>query len=1260
MKMHRPLLVVFVILFLMGQGLPITANGPVRGAATGSGAVSNHLVARQVLMQPRGSAADVALTPQSTSVSGQIITDTTWTTAGSPYLVTGDVQVVATATLTISPGVEVQFQQYRRLYVFGTLLANGSASQPITLTGETKEAGWWYGVSIEGNSTARNTGSQLSYVTIEYGGYGYANLDLYYATVNISNSHLRHSPDDGIYGFAGGMANVSDTSFTDNGRYPIYFTDGSMSPSLTRLSFSNNGTDAIALGGGTLTGSRTWNALGVPYLLIGDQTVPTGSTLTIDPGVEMQFQQYRRLHVLGTLLASGSASQPITLTGSTKQPGWWYGVSIEGNSTARNTGCQLSYATIEYGGYGYANLDLYYATVNISNSRLRHSPDDGIYGFAGGVANISDTSLSDNGRYPIYFTDGSMNPALARLTFTNNVTNVIALGGGTLTGSRTWKALGVPYLLIGDQTVPTGSTLTIAPDVEVQFQQYRRLHALGTLLANGTASQPITLTGSAKQPGWWYGVSIEGNSTARNTGSQLSHVTIEYGGYSHANLDLYFAQAAVAHSIIRFSGHDGIYAGTRGSAGSVLELSQVISNTEYGVRTSEPTQPFLAPNNWWGSASGPTADIDCNPGGAGSRVSAGVAFQPFLSSPGADPGPVAPSSVRILALSPTRWFAPADGISRIYVTVTLRDGTGQALPGRAVRLHSTLGNVTDGGITDVQGQTFAYVRSNTVGEAEITAELDAQAVCESARSAITKVSFTSTTDGAGDLLPESAAPYLNEGIEIEPMPIVRGVRTVLRARLTNPNNFPILVDALFGFAQSGIGLTFGPVGQVTGQRIAANSTGVIEVVWTPLLSGHYCVQFEYSSRQDTGSAAHAAAPSGPDAPGSGRAQRNLNVYPGPLGSPNKNDSLDKADKAFKAVSKIPSGPTQIQKALLGRWWNWVKDTARKISQGMGGDPPRQDYQTIATLVRPNIPATQPGGQISAARAAALNAVNDALADVVANGNAAVTSFDRYGGAAAASDLEWSSQQAAAQIFYTRAYGEAMISLADRLDAFMQVLQTEGAQDFLVSADDIRAYQDRLRTQGFTADEINDARQVGLSDAEIEAIRQDTLATDPESVAGSYFAHLADESAKARKLGDTLLNPWDFGGGLSISGGAGAIRVANASNNLARVYETESSIQVGNPLTQTATIVLSVRRVDMPADWLVSMTPMTVTLAPGERTTVTVRIAAGTATVQGTRPRVALEGSANGQLLGGVVMDVVVPTATFFDGKSRVYLPLLMR
>ena len=58
--------------------------------------------------------------------------------------------------------------------------------------------------------------------------------------------------------------------------------------------------------------------------------------------------------------------------------------------------------------------------------------------------------------------------------------------------------------------------------------------------------------------------------------------------------------------------------------------------------------------------------------------------------------------------------------------------------------------------------------------------------------------------------------------------------------------------------------------------------------------------------------------------GSGRRQKNLNVFPGPTGSPNDKDSLNKADKAFNLVSKLPSGPTQIQKGLLGRWWGWAK------------------------------------------------------------------------------------------------------------------------------------------------------------------------------------------------------------------------------------------------------------------------------------------------------------------------------------------------
>ena len=47
-----------------------------------------------------------------TDVSGHIDTDTTWTVAGSPYIVTGNVFVYGTptnVTLTVQAGVEVRF-----------------------------------------------------------------------------------------------------------------------------------------------------------------------------------------------------------------------------------------------------------------------------------------------------------------------------------------------------------------------------------------------------------------------------------------------------------------------------------------------------------------------------------------------------------------------------------------------------------------------------------------------------------------------------------------------------------------------------------------------------------------------------------------------------------------------------------------------------------------------------------------------------------------------------------------------------------------------------------------------------------------------------------------------------------------------------------------------------------------------------------------------------------------------------------------------
>jgi hypothetical protein len=84
-----------------------------------------------------------------TSVSGGIYQNTTWTTAGSPYIITGSIVVFPGNTLTIQPGVEIKIdnQVNNTIYIEtrGTINCVGTDLLPIkiyTIYDTTSTVGW--------------------------------------------------------------------------------------------------------------------------------------------------------------------------------------------------------------------------------------------------------------------------------------------------------------------------------------------------------------------------------------------------------------------------------------------------------------------------------------------------------------------------------------------------------------------------------------------------------------------------------------------------------------------------------------------------------------------------------------------------------------------------------------------------------------------------------------------------------------------------------------------------------------------------------------------------------------------------------------------------------------------------------------------------------------------------------------------------------------------------------------------------------------
>nr|NQU91667.1 hypothetical protein [Bacteroidota bacterium] len=389
----------------------------------------------------------------------------------------------------------------------------------------------------------------------------------------------------------------------------------------------------IAMPGGVIDASRTWAYNELNYAILGDIDIYSGNNprLTIEPGNTIKIAVGVRLDVAhtstsnnnsyrGGLYAEGTAESPITFTSLSDTIGGWEGLVFFQNSDYNGASSSLQNCIFEkansYNVHAqYTNqpvidscifrdaagigLYCYDADLSVSNSSL-------VNNYTGIQSNISqpvftNCEISDNEMYELYAVNPDGFPAFVNSTINTSAKSgsIILVGGGQQTISRSWPYFDGDYVVSAtieiwnfgspSLTITPGNTIKFSKDVKIDIARYTGSHDSyrGSLIANGTADNPILFTALNDSIGGWDGLQFNDCSDLSGTTSSLKNCTIEKAEGRNI-LSQNTNQPTIDSCLMQNSGGIGLYC----YYSSLSVGNSTIINNQTGIRSDNGQSTF--------------------------------------------------------------------------------------------------------------------------------------------------------------------------------------------------------------------------------------------------------------------------------------------------------------------------------------------------------------------------------------------------------------------------------------------------------------------------------------------------------------------------------------------------------------------------------------------------------------------------------------------------------------------------------------------